>query len=367
MAIFRSLLHATGRFLTLVLLTGKLQPLFGFTVSLKPSLTSYCRSQRLSMSGGDPFAAFGTDSDDDHEIEPSPQARDPSNGALVFRPGTEQALLQYVKNELQSMPDSSHSNEREQVLRLVDKFCQTRHWMMHVGDKKGPKLEAFLTETLQSYQKDPERSRPFLLVEIGTYCGYSLIRMINTLLKSTFALPSTDFHLITIDVSAQNQAVAKKMARLAGVQDYVSFVLLKDPERIDKELSTAIRSTMQQLLPERPLVIDFLFIDHEKELYLPDLLQLEQAGLIRAKTRVCADNVVYFQLDEYRQHMQDLSVHGIVETRLEKDKLEYLNAEDADLEDGLGKHVDGCLGTLHYSMLISHGLTHTDVPSSAQS
>jgi catechol O-methyltransferase len=287
------------------------------------------------MAENDPFAAFGS-SDSDSESLSTP-LRDASNGALAFHQGTEQALLQYVKNEIDNNTSAESTNPRQRVLQLVDTFCRTRHWMMHVGDEKGVTLQTFLTETIEAYMMGEveTRSTPFVLVEIGTYCGYSLIRMIDTLIQATDG-SSVSFHLITVDVSAQNQAVAKEMARLAEVEEYVTFVQLQAPDRIPNELSTAIQSALLQNYPKRSTEIDFLFIDHEKELYLADLMQLEQAKLVRAKTRVCADNVVFFQLDNYRKYMQELANRKIVETRLVIGKLEYLNEQDQELQDGLG-------------------------------
>ncbi|GKY92151.1 hypothetical protein MPSEU_000186400 [Mayamaea pseudoterrestris] len=298
-------------------------------------------SNRITMTQPqDPFALFGSsDDDDDDKASSDKQLRDPSNGAMAFHQGTEQALLQYVRNGLHNDstdgPLSKLTTPRARVLHLVDDFCHKRHWMMHVGDEKGSTLQKFLAEAVLAYETDFEnRANPFVLVEIGTYCGYSLVRMIDTLLE--VSTDQVKFHIITVDVSASNQAVAKEMAQLAGVQEYVTFVQLKDPEHVPNELSTSVKSTMEHLFPDRNSnMIDFLFIDHEKSLYLSDLLQLEQAGMIQEKTRVCADNVVVFQLDEYRGRMQVLAEQNIVETRLVMAKLEYSDQETDAIPDGL--------------------------------
>jgi hypothetical protein len=83
-------------------------------------------------------------------------------------------------------------------------------------------------------------------------------------------------------------------------------------------------------------------LDHAKELYLSDLVQLEKSAMIKAQTWVAADNILFFRLDEYRRHMQALAEQGIAETLLEVGKLEYVNDQeqedtDQDLRDGLGK------------------------------
>ena len=50
--------------------------------------------------------------------------------------------------------------------------------------------------------------------------------------------------------------------------------------------------------------MDVLFIDHVKERYLPDLRIIEAAGLLREGSVVCADNVVFFQLQEYLDYVR---------------------------------------------------------------
>jgi catechol O-methyltransferase len=275
----------------------------------------------------DPFEAFGDDSDDDDAQEESasaePTRRDPSCGALVFREGTEQAMLLYVRNELQRShtADSGNSDvisSREKILKLVDTFCYSRHWMMHVGPEKGVILEDFLTRRVKKYLDSADFSFPFMIVEVGTYCGYSSIRMAHTvleLLKDTPAAAAS-FHILTVDVDPNNISVARQMVALAELESHFTFIRLKDPEHNQNELSQAVRSNMMERFPEREAVVDFLFLDHAKELYLSDLVQLEDAVLIKADTWVAADNILFFRLDEYRQHVQALALKGIVETLL---------------------------------------------------
>ena len=73
--------------------------------------------------------------------------------------------------------------------------------------------------------------------------------------------------------------------------------------------------------------IDFLFIDHDKSLYLQDLQSLENDGMIGEGTFVAADNVVFAKIDDYRDYMKDLAAKGVVETILEEGFLEYSEPE----------------------------------------
>ena len=125
--------------------------------------------------------------------------------------------------------------------------------------------------------------------------------------------------------------------------------------RKDDETHTSSSASIQPLstiLQEQYSInqIDFLLFDHAKHLYLHDLICLEQSKLVRKGTYVCADNVLYNRLDEYRSHMLELEQLkrgvvddenssaagcgcGVVETRLEEMNLEYTN----NLKDGMGE------------------------------
>jgi catechol O-methyltransferase len=312
------------------------------------SVSGFSVALTMSPVDDDPFDAFGdSDDDEDAQDESEPTRRDPGCGALVFREGTEQAMLLYVRNELQRSHTDKNVNvndllsPREKILKLVDTFCYNRHWMMHVGPEKGVVLEDFLTRRVQKYLDSADFSFPFMIVEVGTYCGYSSIRMAHTVLELLKDTPAaaTSLHILTVDVDPNNIAVAQQMVALAELESHFTFIRLEDPEQIPNELAQAVRSNMMERFPEREAVVDFLFLDHAKELYLSDLVQLEEAALIKAETWVAADNILFFHLDDYRQHVQALAVKGIVETLLEVGMLEYVDDRDQqeDLRDGLGK------------------------------
>lgn len=151
----------------------------------------------------------------------------------------------------------------------------------------------------------------------------------------------TDFHVITVDVDPRNIAVARELVELAGFSAHVSFVCLTRNQ--PDELSARTSAVVREIRPaDKAPRFDFVFIDHEKDLYLPDLRQLEQSRLVRAGTFVAADNVVFFGLDDYLAHVQGLASQGIATTELAIGRLEYLNDEvtvgDRSLVDGIGKY-----------------------------
>ena len=315
----------------------------------------------------DPFStAFGDDGDHDFNVENADTTRlditdvnevgrqlerSKENGVLAFHSGTEQALLlfvqQAVKGYKSSNTDQQSSNIRQIVLQAIDKFCFDRHWMMHVGPDKGCIVQDFLTKQI-TQQDQQQQKRAFNIVELGTYCGYSTIRIADTLLQHNHIVPK--FHIHTIDINAQSQNVAKQMIKLAELEQHVSFILREST--IDHEPSLLFSrqlkdSIMKQTTADRSTVtkcdidnrIDFLFVDHAKEMYLSDIQLLESSGLIRQGTAVAADNVVFFQLSDYCTYMSKLQTRGIVRTELVTNNiyLEYAQSsvENNELRDGL--------------------------------
>lgn len=62
-----------------------------------------------------------------------------------------------------------------------------------------------------------EEANPSVALELGTYCGYSAVR-ISRLLKA-------GARLLTVEFNPEFAAVAKQMIEFAGVQDKVNTIL----------------------------------------------------------------------------------------------------------------------------------------------
>ena len=59
----------------------------------------------------------------------------------------------------------------------------------------------------------------------------------------------------------------------------------------------------------RPGSVDFVFIDHAKEAYLPDLQRIVDKGWLHAGSVVVADNVKFPGAPDYREFMQEHEGH----------------------------------------------------------
>src|SRR5947209_2628999 len=173
--------------------------------------------------------------------------------------GREEALAQYVLA-------NARRGDLDDVIRTIDQFCYEKSFMINVGDEKGEILDAAV-----------RRTDPKLVLELGTYCGYSALRVARTM--------SSDAHLVSIEFNSANAGIARRIWDHAGVGDRLTVVVgtLGDGgatvERLESEHGFARGS------------VDLLFIDHDKNAYVPDLQLIIERGWLRPGSVAVADNV----------------------------------------------------------------------------
>jgi catechol O-methyltransferase len=163
------------------------------------------------------------------------------------------------------------------AIRAVDEFCYRRAVMMNVGDEKGEILDAAI-----------RRAQPRRLLELGTYCGYSALR--------TACVMPEGAHLYSVEFVQANADIARSILAHAGVDDRVTVVV------------GTLETTMEQLEREHGFTdgaLDFVFLDHDKDAYLPDLERLVARGWLHPGSVVVADNVRLPGAPKYRAHMRE--------------------------------------------------------------
>lgn len=185
----------------------------------------------------------------------------------------EEALAAYVVA-------NARRGDVDDAIRVIDDFCYQRSFMINVGDEKGEILDAAV-----------RRVRPRRLLELGTYCGYSALRMVRV-------MPS-DARLYSIELDPANAEIARRIWDHAGVGDRVTVVVghLGDGG-----------STLDRLHAEHGFTngsIDFTFIDHDKAAYLPDLQHILSQSWLHPGSVVVADNVKFPGAPEYRTYMKE--------------------------------------------------------------
>ncbi|NWX83316.1 COMT methyltransferase, partial [Nothoprocta ornata] len=187
---------------------------------------------------------------------------------FVMNQSKEQRILNFVlQNAVRGDPSS--------VVDTIDKYCSEKEWAMNVGNEKGKILD-----------KTVEEVSPSVVLELGTYCGYSAVR-IARLLKAGACL-------LTVEFNPKFAAIAKQMIEFAGVQDKVN--ILEGPSE----------EIIPQLKKKHEVdTLDFVFLDHWKDRYAPDTILLHECNLLRKGTVLLADNVIFPGAPEFLKYVRN--------------------------------------------------------------
>ena len=277
---------------------------------------------------------FGDSSSDEEE---EVIRRDESCGVCSFHSNTESSLLMHVRN-------SNLNNGTEGVLMAIDDFCIKRHWMMHVGPEKGLLLKQFLRDAMNQKASANANGASFVAVELGTYCGYSSILMASEFRASSTSL---NCHWYTTEIERSYATIAREMIQLGKMDDIVSVHQITFDGH-DTNVVEVVRDALKgdDSARVQPM-IDFLFIDHDKDAYTQDLRKFEQSGLIGKGTTVVADNVIFAGIQDYIDYAQEKQIEGIVWTRTIPCCVEYsgTNVNVSELERK--KYQDGIEVTVY--------------------
>jgi len=191
--------------------------------------------------------------------------------------GREAAAADYVEA-------NARRGDVDSVLATIDEYAYAKSFLVNIGDEKGRFLDAAV-----------RRADPQLALELGTYCGYGALRIAR-------AAPSA--RVVSVELASANAAVARRIWAHAGVADRVTCVvgtigdgghtldLLRDQYGCDSG------------------TVDFLFIDHDKNAYLADLLSIVARGWLRRGAVVVADNVGFPGSPKYRAFMREQQGKG---------------------------------------------------------
>jgi catechol O-methyltransferase len=185
--------------------------------------------------------------------------------------GREAAAVDYVLN-------NARAGDIDDVLAAIDKFAYEKSILINVGDEKGLLLDAAV-----------RRANPALALELGTYCGYGALRIARVAPNAT---------VYSVELAEPNAANARRIWEHAGVADRVTCVVgtVGDGGR-----------TLDALATEHGFAsgtLDFLFLDHDKDAYLNDLLSIMARGWLHAGSIAVADNVRVPGAPKYREYMR---------------------------------------------------------------
>jgi catechol O-methyltransferase len=186
--------------------------------------------------------------------------------------GRETALEKYVLAR-------ARPGDVDDAIRVIDHFGRHVSFLINVGDEKGKILDRAV-----------ERTQPRLLLELGTYCGYSALRMAGVMPREA--------RLYSVEFNTANAEIARRILAHAGVDAKVTVIVgtLGDGGE-----------TIRTLKREHNFVpgsLDLVFLDHDKKAYLSDLELIVDAGWLHPGSVVVADNILVPGAPAYRAHMR---------------------------------------------------------------
>ena len=115
-----------------------------------------------------------------------------------FGDGREAAAAEYVESH-------ARRGDVDDVLATIDRFAYEKSMLINVGDEKGAMLDAAVRRAVRSGS-----------LELGTYCGYSALRMARTAPEAQGLLGG---------VLPANAEIARRICAHAGVETRVTCVV----------------------------------------------------------------------------------------------------------------------------------------------
>jgi len=185
--------------------------------------------------------------------------------------GREEALADYVVA-------NARQGDPKDVIAVIDEFCTNRSVMINVGDEKGEILDRAV-----------RRVSPQVVLELGTYCGYSALRMASVIPAGA--------RICSLEFNAANAAIARRIWDHAGIGDQLTVIV----GTLDDGGSTIDRLRTEHGFGEG--MVDFVFVDHDKDAYLPDLERILGERWLHPGSVVVADNVKFPGAPQYRAYL----------------------------------------------------------------
>lgn len=196
--------------------------------------------------------------------------------------GKEQDLIDFVFGLPPARLESLKGNPTK-VLEAIDEFPQP---LMTIGKYKGK----LIVEQMCKIE-------PNIMIELGCYVGYSAILFGNELKKYN-EKGTVHSKYYSFEVNEEFAKFAWQLIDLAGLADCVEIIVGKAGHTLP-EFEARLSRENDKYTP-----VDFIFIDHWKDMYVPDLRVLESLNLVSPGTVICADNIYKPGAPEYVKYVQ---------------------------------------------------------------
>ncbi|MEH6477909.1 MAG: class I SAM-dependent methyltransferase [Sneathiella sp.] len=200
--------------------------------------------------------------------------------------------LQILKDHVTSQAPSGNP---DLLLSAMDAFTRdTRHQLMHLGPEKGLLLDQLI-----------EDQAPKRILELGSFFGYSAIRMARLIKGELVSLESDPFHA----------AIAQKLVRHAKLENQITIH------------HTAASHGIEHLKGQ----FDFILVDHYASNYYTDLRILEDRNLLAQGCLLVADNALIHahQMADYLHYVRNSPHYS---SRLVKTPCQHIDGSQDGME-----------------------------------
>ncbi|CAE8597002.1 unnamed protein product [Polarella glacialis] len=191
---------------------------------------------------------------------------DKDSVSIMF--GRERQLLIHVIN-------TAKEGDAESVMAAMDSF-----WSSKFGSD-GTDSWTLRADVLEKALTD---KKPGKCLEIGTYCGYSALRIARHIPEGGL--------LVSIELDPLFAAIATKIVEHAGLSHKVKILMGTVEAKADRisDYLLGVQNTTSGLPSKQ---VDFILCDHSKSMFVPDLKLLESFGVVGPGTMVVGDTTVY--------------------------------------------------------------------------
>ena len=179
------------------------------------------------------------------------------------------------KNVLIYVKSHAKKGDVLDVISAIDKYTVEKEKSIIIGEEKGNILDELIREC-----------RPSLVLELGSFFGYSALRMARLMTRP-------ECMIYTVEAIPEFAKIAQEIIEFAGMKDRIT-VLLGDSVNV-----------IPALVNECLGPFDFVLLDHWKEAYKRDLIKLEDLKLMKKGSVVLADNVIYPGCPDYLEYVRN--------------------------------------------------------------
>ncbi|CAE7540448.1 COMT [Symbiodinium microadriaticum] len=221
---------------------------------------------------------------------------------MVLTPETahpQLAALQHVVQGMRAHTESLDSvSALDRAIDLVDDFGWNHGFLINVGDVKGKILDSAVQHRLDNGPGELK-----LAVELGTFVGYGTLRLVRM-------LNHTGAEIITVDPDIFAYTVSSSLYEQAQVRSRIT-------------MKTNYSYNVFAELKKQGRKIDFLFVDHVKKLYLPDLKLAVASGVLAKGCVVVGDNIRSPGAPDYKKYLLEGDGSKLFSTEVHRTHVEY--------------------------------------------